>query len=190
MEPRIVVVGSTNTDMVVQVQHLPEPGETVIGGDYIQTLGGKGANQAVAAARLGAAVTLVARLGQDTFGEASVAAFEAEGINTSFLMRDENTPSGVAIIMVNQAAENIIAVAPGANAKLSVPDILSAEEAIQKADCLLVQLEIPLETVQAVIRLAAKHQVPVILNPAPAMQLPGKLLESGAGILGRCQTLY
>jgi ribokinase len=177
MIPRIVVVGSANTDMVVQVGHLPQPGETVLGGDYIQSLGGKGANQAVAAARLGAEVTFVARLGQDAFGDVSVAAYQAEGIDTKYLIRDDQTPSGVAVIMVSHDAENIIAVAQGANAKLSPEDILAAEEAIQKANCLLVQLEIPLDTVQSALQLAVKHHVPVILNPAPAMKLPGALLE-------------
>ena len=177
MRPKIVVVGSANTDMVVQVQHLPEPGETVLGGDYIQLLGGKGANQAVAAARLGADVTFIARLGRDTFGDASVAAYKAEGIDTEYLVRDDKTPSGVAIIMVNHSAENIIAVAQGANAKLSPADILAAESAIQTANCLLVQLEIPLETVQSAVQLAVKHHVPVILNPAPATKLPPALLE-------------
>ena len=177
MKPKIVVVGSANTDMVVHVQHLPEPGETVLGGDYIQSLGGKGANQAVAAARLGADVTFIARLGWDAFGDASVSAYKAEGIDTEYLIRDDKTPSGVAIIMVNHSAENIIAVAQGANAKLSPGDILAAEDAIQNANCLLVQLEIPLETVQAAAQLAVKHHVPVILNPAPATKLPPALLE-------------
>ena len=177
MKPKIVVVGSANTDMVVQVQHLPEPGETVLGGDYIQSLGGKGANQAVAAARLGADVTFIARIGRDTFGDASVAAYRAEGIDTEYLVRDDKTPSGVAIIMVNHSAENIIAVAQGANAKLSPEDILAAEGAIQNANCLLVQLEIPLEAVQSAVQLAVKHHVPVILNPAPATKLPPALLE-------------
>jgi len=177
MRPKIVVVGSANTDMVVQIQQLPEPGETVLGGDYIQSQGGKGANQAVAAARLGADVTFIARLGRDAFGDASVAAYRAEGIDTEYIIRDEKTSSGVALIMVNHNGENIIAVAQGANAKLSPEDIFAAEDALQKANCLLVQLEIPLETVQAVVQLAVKHHVPVILNPAPATKLPPDLLE-------------
>ncbi len=177
MRPKIVVVGSANTDMVVQVQQLPEPGETVLGGDYIQSQGGKGANQAVAAARLGADVTFIARLGRDAFGDASVAAYRAEGIETEYIIRDEKTSSGVALIMVNRHGENIIAVAQGANAKLSPEDIIAAEDALQKANCLLVQLEIPLETVQAAVQLAVKHHVPVILNPAPATKLPPDLLE-------------
>jgi ribokinase len=163
--------------MVVQIHHLPEPGETVLGGDYIQSQGGKGANQAVATARLGADVTFIARLGRDAFGDASIAAYKADGINTEHIIRDEKTPSGVALIMVNRSGENIIAVAPGANAKLSRDDIFTAENAIQGANCLLVQLEIPLETVQAALQLAVKHHVPVILNPAPATQLPSALLE-------------
>lgn len=177
MKSKIVVVGSANTDMVVKVHHLPSPGETVLGGDYIQSLGGKGANQAVAAARLGAEVTFVARLGQDAFGDASVAAYQADGIDTTYLVRDDTNPSGVAIIMVNSFGENVIAVAPGSNAKLSPVDILAAEKAIQGANCLLVQLEIPLDTVQASIQLAAKHHVPVILNPAPATRLPAGMIE-------------
>lgn len=177
MKPKIVVVGSANTDMVVQVQHLPEPGETVLGGDYIQSLGGKGANQAVAAARLGAEVTFIARLGRDTFGDASVAAYQADGIDTKYITRDEKASSGVAVIMVSHSGENIIAVAQGANAKLSPDDIIAAENAIENANCLLVQLEIPLKTVQAAIELAMKHHVPVILNPAPATKLPDHLLE-------------
>jgi ribokinase len=177
MKPKVVVVGSANTDMVVQVQHLPEPGETVLGGDYIQAQGGKGANQAVAAARLGAEVTFVARVGQDAFGETAVAAYKAEGIDTEFIVQDAKTPSGVAIIMVNHAAENIIAVAQGANAKLSPSDILAAEAVIRNANCLLVQLEVPLETVQSAVQLAVKYHVPVILNPAPVTkQLPIDLL--------------
>jgi len=177
MKPKIVVVGSANTDMVVHVQHLPEPGETVLGGDYSQSQGGKGANQAVAAARLEADVTFIARLGRDAFGDASIASFKADGINTRHIVRDDKAPSGVALIMVNRHGENIIAVSPGANAKLSPDDIFAAESAIQGANCLLVQLEIPVETVQTAVQLAAKHHVPVILNPAPATQLPPALLE-------------
>lgn len=177
MNSKIVVVGSANTDMVLKVKHLPEPGETVLGGEFITTCGGKGANQAVAAARLGAEVTFVARLGRDVLGESAVAAYKAENIRTEFIARDDQTPSGVALILVDNAGENIIAVAPGANAKLSPQDILAAKEAIQDANCLLVQLEIPLETVQAAIQLANQHKVPVILNPAPATRLPAEILN-------------
>jgi len=177
MRPKIVVVGSANTDMVIQTQNLPEPGETVLGGDYIQSQGGKGANQAVAAARLGAEVTFIARLGRDILGDAALVAYIADGINIEHIIRDDNSPSGVALIMVNNSGENIIAVAPGANWKLSPADVFASEKAIEDANCLLVQLEIQLETAQAAIQLAVKHHVPVILNPAPAIQLPASMLE-------------
>ncbi len=177
MQPKIVVIGSANTDMVVRTERIPSPGETVLGGEYQMGQGGKGANQAVAAARLGGEVTFVARLGRDALGRESYAAYQAEGINLDFLIWDETGPSGVALIIVNQAGENIIAVAPGANAHLSPADIQAAEPAIRNADCLLLQLEIPLQTVQAAVDLAARHQVRVILNPAPAAALPSALLS-------------
>jgi ribokinase len=177
MKPRIIVVGSSNTDMVVNVHHIPQAGETILGDDYNQFQGGKGANQAVAAARLGADVVFIAKLGQDALGDASINAYKVDGINTEFIIRDAKASSGVALIMVNRSGENIIAVASGANSNLSPVEILGAEKAIQGAKCLLVQLEIPLETVQAAIQIAAKHHVPIILNPAPAIQLPISLLE-------------
>jgi ribokinase len=176
MKPKIVVVGSANTDLVIKVKHLPVPGETVLGGNYMTAQGGKGANQAVAAARLGADVTLVARLGQDAFGNESFAAYQAEGIDTNYIFRDDCAPSGVALIIVDQAGENIISVASGANSKLSPADILAAEAIIHEADCVVTQLEIPVETVQAVVDLAKRHGVRTILNPAPAALLPSELL--------------
>lgn len=177
-KPKIVVIGSANTDMVVMVKHLPVPGETVLGDQFFTTRGGKGANQAVAAVRLGADVTLVTRLGRDTFGRELFAAYEAEGINTRFIVWDDAAPSGTALIMVDsERGENIIAVVPGANALLSPQDVQAAEHAIQAADYLLIQLEIPLETVIAAVAVAEKHQVRVILNPAPATKLPAELLN-------------
>jgi ribokinase len=175
MEPKIVVIGSANTDMVVRVDHIPEPGETILGGNFIQTQGGKGANQAVAAARLGANVTFIGRLGKDVFGDMSVAAYQKEGICTDFIFRDGTIPSGVALIMVDQHGENIIAVAMGANAELSPDDIHASESAIRSADYLLVQMEIPMETIVSAIQTAHQHRVPVILNPAPAQVLPESL---------------
>ncbi len=178
MSPKIVVVGSANTDMVVRAARLPGPGETVLGGKFFTAQGGKGANQAVAAARLGAQVTFVARLGQDALGEAALSAYQKEGIDTRFVFRDREEASGVALIVVNQAGENIITVAPGANGRLSPRDVETAGEAISQADCLLVQLEIPLETVNGAVEAARRHQVRVILNPAPAAQLPASLLKN------------
>ena len=177
MQPKIVVIGSANTDMIVKTGHIPRAGETVLGGDFIQSLGGKGANQAVAAARLGAQVTFVARLGKDHFGQAAIEAYEKEGINTSFIVWDEQAPTGVALIMIDSEGEDIICVAPGANARLSTDDILAAEEAIRSADCVLLQLEIPMETVEYAVRLASKYHVRVVLNPAPMAKLSENLLQ-------------
>lgn len=178
MNPKIVVVGSSNTDLVVQVPYFPAPGETILGDDFLMARGGKGANQAVAAARLGADVTFVSRLGQDSFGEMALKACEAEQINTDFISFDEEKASGVALIMVDQDGENVIAVAGGANNTLMPDDVIAAEPAIKKADCVLLQLEIPLETVKTAVTLANKHNTLVILNPAPAMPLPPELLQA------------
>jgi ribokinase len=169
---KIVVVGSSNTDMVVQVRHLPAPGETVLGGAFVMAAGGKGANQAVAAARLGAQVTFVARVGQDVFGERALAGFEREGISTQHIIADPEAASGVALITVDSAGENSITVAPGANARLSPEDVEGARAAIKDADVLLLQLEVPLETVQTAAELAHQAGVRVILNPAPAPASP------------------
>jgi ribokinase len=175
-QPRIVIVGSANTDMVVKTQRIPNPGETVIGGEFIMAAGGKGANQAVAAARLGAHVTLVARLGTDIFGDQAIAGYEREGIDTSFIVRDAAVPSGVALIFVDTQGENSIAVASGANASLTPADVERAEEAIARADILLVQLEIPMDAVHRAIELAHDAGVQTILNPAPAQRLAPDLL--------------
>jgi ribokinase len=177
LKPKIVVIGSANTDMIVKVAHLPGPGETVLGGEYRIAQGGKGANQAVAAARLGANVIFIARLGRDGFGEKSIEAYRVEGLNTEYIIQDDNTHSGVALINVDSKGENQIAVASGANARLSPKDIKPAETAIKNADYLLLQLEIPLETVEATVDLANKYGVRVILNPAPAAELPAHILR-------------
>ena len=173
---RIVVVGSSNTDMVVRVPHLPAAGETVLGGTFVMAAGGKGANQAVAAARLEAGVTLVARVGQDLFGEAALTGLRREGIDTRFITVDPEAASGIALIYVDASGENSIAVAPGANARLSPDDILHARQTIETADALLLQLEVPLETVLAAAETAHRAGVRVILNPAPSSPLPARLL--------------
>ncbi|MFZ6030684.1 MAG: ribokinase [Chloroflexota bacterium] len=175
MKPKIVVVGSANTDMVVKVEQLPKPGETVLGGRFFSVQGGKGANQAVAAARLGADVTFVARLGQDAFGQAAARTYQAENINVDYLVWDDAAPSGVALILIDANGENSIAVAPGANGQLSPQDVQAAEESIRQADVVLIQLEIPLETVKAAAQLAKRHRIRVILNPAPAAALSADL---------------
>ena len=178
MTPKIVVVGSANTDFVLTVPALPSHGETVLGDQFRVVRGGKGANQAVAAARLGADVTLVARLGTDSFGDEALAAYKQEGIRTDFILQDPDIHSGVALIMVNENGENLIGVGPGANSHLSVENVQAAEEAIKAADCVLVQLEVPLGVVQAAVEIARRHDVKVILNPAPARKISQDILEA------------
>ena len=175
--PKIVVVGSSNTDMVVKMDRIPKPGETRLGGEFMTSAGGKGANQAVAAARAGASVTFVARVGRDGFGEQAVGGFLKEGIRTEYIVRDKASPSGVALIFVGADSDNSIAVASGANGKLSPADVRKAKPALAGAGALLVQLETPLQTVRAAIELAGKAGVPVILNPAPAQPLSDDLLQ-------------
>jgi len=176
VQPKIIVVGSSNTDMVVKLPRLPSKGESIIGGEFVMPAGGKGANQAVAAARLGAHVAFVARLGNDMFGDQALAGFNAEGVNTAFIVRDDTAPSGVALIFVDTNGDNMLAVAPGANARLSPADVDKAEQAIASADALVLQLEIPLETVRHALRVARRHGVRTVLNPAPAQALPADVL--------------
>jgi len=176
MQPKIVVVGSSNTDMVVKLPRLPGKGESIIGGEFMMPAGGKGANQAVAAARLGAQVTFVARLGADVFGDKALAGLKAEGINTDFIVRDADAPSGVALIIVDSNGDNMLAVAPGANARLNAADVERAAGAIAAADAVVLQLEIPLEAVAQALRIARQHHVRTVLNPAPARVLPDEVL--------------
>ena len=177
MIPKIVVVGSANTDFVLRVPQLPSKGESVLGDQFSIVKGGKGANQAVAAARLGAMVTLVARLGSDSFGNDSLSAYRQEGIRTDFIVQDPEISSGVALILVDPYGDNTVSIYPGANGRLAVEDVQAASVAIREADCLLVQLEIPLETVRAALQIAHNYHVRTILNPAPARKLPADILE-------------
>ena len=169
---QILVVGSSNTDMVIKAAHLPRPGETILGGTFFMNPGGKGANQAVAIARLGGPVTFICKTGSDIFGHQSQQLFEEEGINTSYVFSDSGNPSGVALITVDEKAENCIVVASGANANLLPSDLEKAEEAIERADLVLMQLEVPMETVCFVADIAWQKGKKVILNPAPAHPLP------------------
>ena len=173
----ILVVGSTNTDMVIKARHLPRPGETILGGTFLMNPGGKGANQAVAVVRLGGQVTFVCKTGSDIFGHQSQQLFEEEGINTSYIFTDSEHPSGVALITVDDHAENCIVVASGANAHLTPSDLQKAEEAIEQADLILMQLEIPMETVEYVAGVGHRLGKKVILNPAPAHPLSPELLK-------------
>lgn len=174
---QILVVGSSNTDMVIKAAHLPRPGETILGGTFFMNPGGKGANQAVAIARLGGSVTFICKTGSDIFGHQSQQLFEEEGINTSYVFSDSGNPSGVALITVDEKAENCIVVASGANAHLLPSDLAKAEDAIEQADLILMQLEIPMETVCFVADIAGQKGKRVILNPAPAQPLPTDLLR-------------
>ncbi|MCE1197807.1 MAG: ribokinase [Marinilabiliales bacterium] len=171
----ITVVGSTNTDMVIKTSRLPMAGETILGGDFFMNPGGKGANQAVAAARLGGKVTFVAKTGDDLFGRQAKQLFDSEQIRTDFLFHDPETPSGIALITVDDKAENCIVVAPGANAKLGKEEISCASDAICGSSILLMQLEIPLETVVMAAEMGHGAGSRVILNPAPAQKLPEEL---------------
>ena len=170
-QPRIVVVGSANTDLTVVADHLPAPGETVLGGRLVQAGGGKGANQAVAAARAGAHVTFVGRVGDDAFGSATLQNLHAEGIDTSYVGVDAEAASGVALIVVDHRGENMIAVASGANARLGPADVTAARPAIVGAHLVLLQLEIPMAAVKAAVTAAREADVPVLLNPAPAPRM-------------------
>jgi ribokinase len=173
----IVVIGSSNTDMIIRVPRIPAPGETILGGEFFTAAGGKGANQAVGAARAGGRVKFVARVGNDMFGERAVAALKNEGIDVRSVLRDKRAASGAALIFLARNGENSIAVAGGANANLSTADVKRAAAAIAGAASLVMQLETPLASVHLAARLAVKAGVPVILNPAPAQLLPNTLLK-------------
>jgi len=173
----IVVIGSSNTDMVIKCEHLPSPGETILGGNFFMNAGGKGANQAVAAARLNGDVCFVAKVGNDVFGTQAIELFNKENIKTEYIFIDDTNPSGVALITVDAKGENCIAVAQGANENLSVNDIKNAEQVLQDADIILVQLEIPIETIEYIAALAKQHNKKLILNPAPACILTDDLLS-------------
>ncbi len=175
---KIVVVGSCNTDMVIKADRLPVPGETILGGTFFMNPGGKGANQAVAAARMGGSVTLISKTGNDVFGKQSVMLYNAENIKTDYVFSDPKHPSGVAMITVDSNGENCIVVASGANASLSPADIDKARKEIESSDLVLMQLEIPVETVEYVAEMAHRKGIPVILNPAPARTLPETLLKN------------
>lgn len=163
----VVVVGSLNMDLVVRTPHLPKPGETVVAHSFARFPGGKGANQAVAAARMGARVAMVGRVGSDPFGAALRDVLAAEGIDLSWLRETEGVETGVASIWVDDRGANSIAIAPGANGRLSPADIEAAGELLRDAAVVLIQIEIPLETVEAVLDVAGRSGTPVILDPAP-----------------------
>lgn len=176
MTQTLVVVGSLNMDLVVRAPRHPRPGETLIGSQFQTFPGGKGANQAVAAARLGATVRLIGRVGNDAFGDVLLQTVRQDGVDTSFIYRDPEVASGVALITLDEAGQNTIVVASGANMRVSPEDIEQAEAAFEGASLLLMQLECPLEAVEAAAHLAQRRGIAVVLNPAPARPLPASLL--------------
>ena len=175
---KIVVIGSSNTDMVVNSPKMPLPGETILGGEFDVFPGGKGANQAVAAARANGDVTFIAKVGDDDFGKNSIEVYKKEKINTDNIFVDKNTPSGIAVIIVEESSgQNSIVVAGGANNSISIDEIKSCEKIIADADVVLIQLEIPIDVVEYALRIAKQNGVKTILNPAPAQLLSDEILS-------------
>lgn len=177
MMKKIVVVGSSNTDLIIKVSEIPRPGETLLGGEFMTFPGGKGANQAVAAARAGGDVVFIASVGNDPYGEQAIKGYKLDNINTENIKVCKGAPSGIAMITISGRGENAITVASGANSLLSPADLEEAEEAFHEADYMLVQLETPLDTVQKAVELCSDLNTRVILNPAPAAKLPDVILK-------------
>jgi ribokinase len=175
---KILIAGSSNTDMVIKTHNFPAPGETILGGRFLMNAGGKGANQAVAAARLGGMVTFVGKIGDDIFGKQAVQQLEDEGINVEYVAVDPENPSGVALITVDSKGENSIVVAPGSNGTLSPADFDKAIVELDDSEFVLMQLEIPIPTVEHIARKAAQKLKKVVLNPAPAAKLSDELLKN------------
>ena len=174
----VAVFGSMNMDLSVACERMPRAGETVGGSGFITNAGGKGANQAVTVARLGGRVSFICKTGSDIFGHQANQLFNEEGIDTSYVFSDTKNPSGVALITVDTDAENCIVVAPGANAHLTPNDLKRSAEAVEAADIILLQLEIPMQTVEAAAMMAYRLGKKVVLNPAPASKLSAGLLET------------
>jgi len=174
---KILVIGSSNTDMTIKASRIPAPGETILGGEFKMGPGGKGANQAVAAARLGADVTFVCKVGRDIFGQKAVEGYKADGINTDYTLYSDK-PSGTALILVDDEGENIISVAPGANGDITLEDIEGLRPVIEAADIVVFQLEIPVEAVAKAAEIASNAGAYVILNPAPACPLPEEIFRN------------
>lgn len=178
MTGRVAVVGSLNLDLVVHVERHPEPGETVMGGDVIRMPGGKGANQAVAAARAGAEVHLVGRVGEDADGQRYLRDLTARGVNTRHVRETADSATGAAMITVAASGENSIVVAPGANARVTVCDVDAAASTIESSDVLVVQLEIPMDAVARAVAVAAEAGVRVVVNPSPVQALPAAVVQA------------
>jgi len=175
---KILVFGSINMDLVVRVSNPPQPGETILGSDFETFPGGKGANQAVAASRMGGEVTMVGRVGNDDFGDVLIQSLVDDQVKTASVIKDPKAATGVAMITVARNGENTIVVAPGANYQVSVEDINNARPLMREVDIFLLQMECPLETVETAIELANAYNLPVVLNPAPAQSISPSVLSS------------
>jgi ribokinase len=175
--PYVLIIGSSNIDMNIFSERLPQKGETVTGGIFKQFFGGKGANQAVASVRSGSKTVFMAKIGKDSFGDKILTQLKKEGIEVNYILRDETEASGIAFILIDKDGENMISVAPGANVKLNPEEIEINEEIIRNATVLVVQMEIPLETIQKIFHIALKGKVIKILNPAPLKVIPKELLS-------------
>ncbi|MBO9600002.1 MAG: ribokinase [Cohnella sp.] len=177
MTAEIVVIGSLNMDMVVSLNQRPRPGETVMGTHFFMNAGGKGANQAVAAQKLGASVAMIGKLGSDTFADQLLMSLEQVGVECGAIEKVEGQETGIALVMLDEVGENSIIVAPGANLLLTPEDVRRHEQLIKQANLLMVQLEIPIETVMESVAIAKRYNVPVLLDPAPAQKLSAELLS-------------
>lgn len=177
MKSDIYIIGSSNTDMVIKSNSIPKPGETIIGGDFYSFQGGKGANQAVAASKLGGKVIFICKVGDDSLGNKSIKEYESHGINTEYICVEKDEHTGVALIMVDEEGENLISVASGANSKLKIKDIAFIEKKLKPNDLVLIQLEIPLEVVEFIISLCYRLRIKLILNPAPFQKIDDDYLK-------------
>ena len=177
MKSDIYIIGSSNTDMVIKSNSIPKPGETIIGGDFYSFQGGKGANKAVAASKLGGKVIFICKVGDDSLGNKSIKEYESHGINTEYICVEKGEHTGVALIMVDKEGENLISVASGANSKLKIKDIAFIEKKLKPNDLVLIQLEIPLEVVEFIISLCYRLRIKLILNPAPFQKIDDDYLK-------------
>jgi len=174
----VLIIGSSNIDLNIYIKRLPKPGETVTGGRFKQFLGGKGANQAVASVRSGSKTNFIAKIGLDPFGDQMISKLRKEGVNVDNIIRDSQEASGTAFIMIDENGENMISVAPGANFKLNVEDIRKNADLIKKAKVVVVQMEIPIDTIQEIYNIASKGNLIKILNPAPLKPISFNILKN------------
>lgn len=174
----VLIIGSSNMDLNVYIKKFPNRGETITGGTFKQFLGGKGANQAVAAVRSGVKTIFIGKIGIDLFGEEMISRLKDEKINIDFVIRDPQNPSGIAFILIDENGENMISVAPGANSKLNIEDINNRKDLLKNARVIVVQMEIPMETIREIFQIASQGNVIKILNPAPLKPIPIDILKN------------